>query len=178
MMIRRMKWHHTRTIDGVGGHHAYIEPTLYVDVASASDVEVAYAFDAATGDDAARLLDAWRARYSRHDGDRPWSFGSWAWHIHLSAYPHDEAAEQQAAEQGMIAVGRMGRDAYQLHFPLLYQPITTTTDADIAMAWHRCPAQRTQLEAEWRRRHAADEGLRGWARAIHEAAHGLVEVAS
>jgi hypothetical protein len=78
----------------------------------------------------------------------------------------------------MIATGRMGRDAYQLHFPALYRPITAATDADIAAAWQRCPAQRAQLEAEWRRRHAADEGLRGWARAIHESAHGLVEVAS
>ena len=177
-MIRRMTWVYTRTIDGMSGHHAYIEPPEHVDVASASDVELAYAFDDATDDDAARLLDAWRARYSRHDGDRPWNFGSWAWHIHLSAYPRDEVAEQQAAEQGMIAVGRMGRDAYQLHFPLLHRPITAATDADIAMAWHRCYAQRAQLEAEWRRRHAADEGLRGWARAIHDAAHGRVEVAS
>ena len=177
-MVRRMKWITTRTIDGIGGHHDFIEPPEYVDVNSASDVELAYAFDDADGDDEARILDAWRARYSRHNGDRPWNFDTWAWYIHLSAYPHDEAQAQQAVEQGMIAVGRMGRDAYQFHFPLLYQPITAATDADLAMAWHRCVAQRPQLEADWRRRHAADEDLRGWARAIHEAAHQLVEVAS
>jgi hypothetical protein len=179
-VIRRMKYVYTRSIDGLSGAHVYVEPAEYVDASAASDVELAYGYEDARRDEQAKahILDAWRARYSRHDGERPWNFNSWAWHIHLSAYPENESDARQAAATGMIATGDMTRHAYSLHAPLLYRPIAAATDADVAHAWRRCPDQRAELEADWRRRHARDEDLRSWAQPIHQAAYQLEEVAS
>ena len=62
-------------------------------------------------------------------------------------------------------------ESYCLHAPALYLPIASATDLDVAMAWRRCPDQRAELEADWRRRHARDEDLCSWAQPIHEAAY-------
>lgn len=173
-LVRRMKWTYYRTFDGaLSGHHDYVEPPEWVEIAQASDVEVAYAWN--YGDAQEACVEEWRKRYERHDNGQARVLKDWSVGLHRAAYPDTDALFADALLRGCIPVGRsLPHGGYEVHCPHLYRPVEDAADIDLAMAWKRLPAIRPILESEWTKRFTASDELKSWASDIHAAAFAEV----